>query len=102
MDEATSSRKRKRPSYLTEDYSAHVSDDGAKIPMKKVTNFSYCILFTKFFRAEERMILKVNVFCARLHQDPQFMLWGAIWQKQSTHSRMFFANCSRRSIFHAS
>merc|ERR1711892_45306 len=35
MDDSTSSRKRKRPSYLTEDYTENASDDEVKIPKKK-------------------------------------------------------------------
>ena len=37
MDESTPSRKRKRPSYLTEDFATDVSDDENVISKKKVT-----------------------------------------------------------------
>ena len=36
MDESTTSRKRKRPSYLTEDFATNVSDDEDDIHKKKV------------------------------------------------------------------
>ena len=37
MDESTPSRKRKRPSYLTEDFATDVSDEENVISKKKVT-----------------------------------------------------------------
>ena len=37
MDESTTSRKRKRPSYLTEDFATDVSDEENVISKKKVT-----------------------------------------------------------------
>ena len=46
MDDSTSSRKRKRPSYLTEDYNEDVSDDKANVPQKNVRNFTNFKIFT--------------------------------------------------------